>query len=612
MKQDSALGESVPWSLREIEARVGGRSVARGRLYEQAGALFDPQLEPTESGRVFVARCEGSGAEVYRVRASRHSEGLVEATCSCPVGDAGTCKHSAALLLYAHRSPSAFAVIEPFESLCIRAGGAPLLTAMGVVRERLPELEPLLRVAVSTSLGERGIEGARAHDPSSVVGTIFRKFAGDPNGGDACVTALAPLVTQARALLIAGQLETAMACLRALSCGLMARIRRFDDHEGVLRALTETILTMIARSLSRCEEGSLARQIACEALFDAYRYDAENGTVYARLVATLLASHASDQDRERVASLARAVIAHLEPFARRVIEGCLVDVEGGVLDDESFLTRCREAKRPRELVLRLLERDRIDDALRECATLAESIVVDALEVSEELGFAHAGEALVSRLAPQPPRVRALSWWRDRLVSRNDPMAWEASARLFVARPDRLLWRTLRQEAGAEWPTRREAVLDAIAQRGGAAWVEALLDEGLNAQALVAAESLSPSAAFAVRIELAERVSVDNPLAGAELLRVQAEALIGLRGRAHYREAARVLRRARELYEAIGQRGLWVSYAETLRARARELPALREELASALARSAPIALTLSQAANDNSTAQASDEGQAKAR
>jgi len=49
---------------------------------------------------------------------------------------------------------------------------------------------------------------------------------------------------------------------------------------------------------------------------------------------------------------------------------------------------------------------------------------------------------------------------------------------------------------------------------------------------------------------------------------------------------------------VHQRGLWVAYAESLRARARELPALKEELSAALARPAAIDLSANNAANDN--------------
>jgi hypothetical protein len=586
---------AAPWTEDEARARVGARALDRGRLYQLAGALFDLRREG-EDQSMFTARCEGSGAEVYRVRARRAGPSTIEAHCSCPVGDTGGCKHAAALLLEVLSDPAAFCVIEPLSALCERAGGGALATAIEDLVARFNELEPSVRQAIYDALGERPVGVDRSEDPRLAVGEAFRAHAGDPSAAVEVAHALAAVMTRARTLALGGDWAGAARVLRALSAGIMARARRFEDRDGALRELAHSALVAQGRVLASSREAG-ARRVAREALFDAYRFDAENGTVFGRVAGIVIAERADEHDRAALGESARRACEGLEVWARRVFEGALVDIEGDSLDDEVFIERCREAKRPRELILRLLQRNRVDDAVSESSKMGELALVEALERCDEMECGPAAEALAERLS-ETSKTRVLAWWRDRLIARGDARTWEASAKLFLARPDRLVWRLLRAEAGERWESQRESLLQALARRGGGPLVEALIDEGFIDRAIEAAQQIQSSSAHEVRVELAERVAKERPLAAAELLRAQAEALIGLRGRSNYREAARLLRRARELYESVHQRGLWVAYAESLRARARELPALKEELSAALARPAAIDLSANNAANDN--------------
>lgn len=586
---------AAPWTEDEARTRVGARALDRGKLYQLAGALFDLRREG-EDGQVFTARCEGSGAEVYRVRARRAGPSMIEAHCSCPVGDTGACKHAAALLLEVLSDPAAFCVIEPLAALCERAGGGPLAVAIEDLVARVNELEPSVRQAIYDALGERPMGVDRSRDPRVAVGEAFRAHAGDSAAAIEVSHALAPVLTRARTLALSGDWSGASQVLRALSTGIMARVRRFEDLDGALRDLAHTALEAQGRVLASTRDVD-ARACARDALFDAYRYDAENGTVFGRVAGIVIAERADEHDRAALGQSARRASEGLEVWARRVFEGALVDIEGDSLDDEVFIERCREAKRPRELILRLLQRNRVEDAVSESSKMGEVALVEALERCDEMDCGPAAEALAERLS-DTNKHRVLAWWRDRLIARGDVRAWEASAKLFLSRPDRLVWRSLRAEAGERWEGLRESLLQSLAKRAGGPLVEALIDEGFIDRAIDAAQLIHGASAHEVRVELAERVAKERPLAAAELLRAQAEALIGLRGRSNYREAARLLRRARELYESVHQRGLWVAYAESLRARARELPALKEELSAALARPAAIDLSSNNAANDN--------------
>src|SRR5438128_5044577 len=80
-------------SEEQIRARVGDASFQRGRPYASDGSVFDTRLQ----GRTLKAHCYGSHGETYRLWITFGAENLEAASCSCPVGGGGYCKHIAAL-----------------------------------------------------------------------------------------------------------------------------------------------------------------------------------------------------------------------------------------------------------------------------------------------------------------------------------------------------------------------------------------------------------------------------------------------------------------------------------------------------------------------------------
>jgi hypothetical protein len=510
------------------------------------------------------------------------------------------------LLLLVATEPGLFVEIEPFQLLVNRAqakSNSALGRAFVLLRERIPELEPALRRAIIEAMGEDDVRTIDRENPRKTVGEVFRAHAGDPDAANAIAATLSTLVAHARACFARGDHALAYQWFAAIASAVCARARRFEDHDATLRDLATSAFTALCSALVTSAQHhsttlSPERELALRTLFGAYRYDAEHSTHYARVVRSFWVKLTA-ADREFAARLATEYSEGVEAYSSRVFDGALLDIQGDLLADDDFVARCREAKRPRELLIRLLQRDKLEQAASEAKSLTESVVLEALEASEEFGCARAAERMVSMLDASLVRPRLVSWWRDRLLERADPEALRASVCLFLARPDRLLWRHVREQAKHSWTAVRSEILQALEQRGGPSWIEALIDESMIEAALEAAKTLSTASTHSVRVELAERAAKSAPIAAADLLRTQADALIAQRGRANYREAARILRRARELYEGAGQRGLWVAYGESLRARAREFPALKEELALSLARSSTsIGLKFDRPANDN--------------
>src|SRR5690348_7814419 len=103
----AAIGEQ------DVEEHVGARSFSLGQQYAQSGAIFDARRQ----GMTLKARCEGSSGGPYRVQVTLGPAGIGAASCTCPVGGSGTCKHVAALLLTWLERPEEFiAVPDPNEA----------------------------------------------------------------------------------------------------------------------------------------------------------------------------------------------------------------------------------------------------------------------------------------------------------------------------------------------------------------------------------------------------------------------------------------------------------------------------------------------------------------
>ncbi len=130
-----------------IRARIDARSFEKGQSYFRAGAIFDTKRQ----GRTIKARCEGSQAEAYRVKASFDEKGITSAECSCPVGGGGHCKHVAALLLTWRERPEEFVEIEELEASLEHRSKPELIAMIKQMLIRDPDLEILLETPLPGS-----------------------------------------------------------------------------------------------------------------------------------------------------------------------------------------------------------------------------------------------------------------------------------------------------------------------------------------------------------------------------------------------------------------------------------------------------------------------------
>lgn len=129
----------------KILSYVGEKSFERGREYERHRAIINPKRQGTR----LKALCQGSQPEPYRLWVKLGTQ-IEAASCSCPIGYDGQCKHIAALLLTFLHSPQSFTPIEELDEALARRSKEELIELIKKALEVEPALEGLFELPASS------------------------------------------------------------------------------------------------------------------------------------------------------------------------------------------------------------------------------------------------------------------------------------------------------------------------------------------------------------------------------------------------------------------------------------------------------------------------------
>lgn len=130
---------------KQIKSRVGDQSFQRGKNYFSNKAIFSAR----QTDNTLKANCEGSRGASYRVTIKFSNKGISEASCSCPVGSGGYCKHVAALLLTWKHRPKEFTQIPDIDLALNKKSKKDLINLIKHLVEQEPDLELSLEVFIS-------------------------------------------------------------------------------------------------------------------------------------------------------------------------------------------------------------------------------------------------------------------------------------------------------------------------------------------------------------------------------------------------------------------------------------------------------------------------------
>ena len=579
------MKESHPnLSVTDIQAWVGSRSFSRGQSYFRQGAI----LEPRRQGMTLKARCLGSSAPSYWVEVTMDDEGITEAECSCPVGAGGHCKHVAALLLTWLDDPEAFHESANLETALELRSKPELIALIRQMLKRYPDLEYLLELP-SLAAGEN----QTAINPEIIRRQVSHAFAssGDDWGWrDPFETArdLDELLS------LAGQYQEQADHTNAATIYRIVaeEILRYadvvmGDESGRLGGTVYDCVEGLGSCLESVQDSSARRDIL-QTLFNVYLWDVKMGGIgIGDGVPEILLELATPQEKELLTGWTRSALSGIREWGHEVLGGLLLDLQAETLDDEEFLEICRSTGRINDLIDRLLQLGRVDEAVSESEKAGDYHLLALADILVQRGHGSLAARLVHDRSETSRDTRLTIWLMDYAIEQGDlPEALALAQRLFWMRPSLTEYLEMKKLAIqlSKWLELRFETLEALSKNGQfGLLVEIHLEEGEMDLALEALEQARTAARhrwdfpYSLELQVAKAAEKSHPEQAIRLYLNQINSLIDRRGRDNYAEAANHLKVVRALYKHLGRQEDWQTLIASLRQDNRMLRALQDEL-----------------------------------
>ena len=289
------------------------KSFDRGEAYYHNGSL----LEPVRQERELRAQCQGSDYEPYQVSATLNKSGTAETSCTCPYDYGGICKHLVALLLTYVHEPQSFRPIPPLATLLAGRSREELITLIGELIKREPELLSLVELSVATEQAERGgqvdvaayrrqTRRALRHESEHVVEKELR-----------ALRELAARAAKAGDWLNAGAIHHA--ALDEAVRGYDDMLREIDEDGGIAVVIDE-----FAQGLSQCLKNSKAdaqtRRAWLGTLLEAELADIEMGGIdLAPRAREAVLEHADAEEWEWIEERLKTAISKSRDWEREAL-----------------------------------------------------------------------------------------------------------------------------------------------------------------------------------------------------------------------------------------------------------------------------------------------------
>ncbi len=572
--------ETLPeLSESSIRGMASGASFERGKSYYHSGAILDP----VRQGMELRAECEGSQYEPYQVSATLEGKGLGSSACTCPYSGAGICKHLVALLLAYVHEPQAFRVIPPLEALLASRSQQELISLIGEMIKRYPDLMSVVELSTATQLGgPTNLEMYRRQIRRALRADSLRAI-------DRELWALRDT---------AARLEKAGDWLGAGGVYHVLLAETVSDYSDELQEMDEEgdiamFVNEVAEGVSRCLEAghpdSETRQRWLEALLEAELTDiALGGIDLAPSAWDALLEQATAADWSWIEARVRAEIQKSGDWARQALVNLLRECKERTGRAEDAGALIRELGTPEQRAFLLIDEGRIDEAVG----LMRQLVADkpglVSEFADALVAAGAAETAVALVSEHAQGERGSAWCMDWLVKyyrkhgrRREALTWQQKG--FLLRPSAEAFQALREVSRklGTWDQVRAEALKALegSKRFGPLTVIAL-HEGDVSRALELLPRMQPWEQGHYQWQVAQAAEKSHAREALALYTELVEHAIRGRDRRTYQQAVQYLKRMKAVYKSIDAVADWDVYLQSLRAQYRQLPALQDEMRQA--------------------------------
>ena len=583
-----------------IRTFVGEQNFQKGQQLARDGAILNPE----QQAMALKAYCYGSLPEPYRVQVTFDGSRINSYLCSCPAGTSVYancgCEHAAALLLTWNEQPEAFTQTDDIDTILQRQSKAQLITLVKQLLQKQPEVAWQLTMpplpghkSVPIDIEEYRDQVDEAfrhagHQWDAVYGISHDLYQ---------VTATAARFAQQR------DYANAAAIYEVVAMGTLSYYLSYHDEDGALGRVVQDCVEGLGACLESEREDAILRERILEAIFAVYCFDVDHGGFgLTEDIPPEFLQDTTPEEKHLVAQWIRAALAELQDkkqesdWRRQHYGGLLLVLEADLLSDEEFLRIGRETKSIQEVVTRLLELGRANEAVQDASQANGWQLVKLADLFVQYGQDSVVERMMYEKAQQEMYTIYAEWLKTHYLAKNNlAAALEMAELIFHKRPWFAEYQKMREismELGNWEALRQEALTFLEATNNISTLVEAALDEGAIERALQLLQTTKPSGPDGyqwqydyartpgVALKAAERAEEIYPRASIDLYQQHVERLIAGRGRANYQIACSYLVKIRSLYEELDETGQWTTYIAGLRKRHSRLSTLKEELAVA--------------------------------
>ncbi|HET7639387.1 MAG TPA: glyoxalase, partial [Ktedonobacteraceae bacterium] len=373
--------------------------------------------------------------------------------------------------------------------------------------------------------------------------------------------------------------------------------------DGALGRVVQDCVESLGACLESEREDEALREQILEAIFAVYRFDVDHGGFgLTKDIPPEFLQDTAPEEKHLVAQWVRAALVELREnkqesdWRRKRYGGLLLALEADVLSDEEFLRIGRETKSIQDVVTRLLELGRVDEAIQDASQADGWQLLKLADLFVQYGQDSAVERMMYEKTQQERYTMYADWLKNHHLAKNNLAAALEMAELILRRrPWFAEYQKVRELAMqfGNWETVRQGALTFLeAMQSTSTLVEIALDEGDIERALQLLQATKPhglesyqwqydySLAPEGALKTAERAEEAYPRASIDLYQQYVERLITGRGRANYQVACTHLVKIRSLYEKLDETGQWATYLAWLRKRHSRLSTLKQELAAA--------------------------------
>ncbi len=568
----------------QIRSRVGERSFTRGRGYYQQGAI----MSPWRQGDILKAQCWGSMPQPYHIWVQLGPDGIEAGECSCPVGSGGACKHVAALLLTWLHDPDSFQETEPLEKALAERDKADLIQLIRQMVARYPDLEELAHLPPVASAG------AAAPINPDLIRRQVRQAIKHGDYGHAYYGAAASIANELQTIMQQADayrqrddwVNTAV-IYRTVLAELLEQHTNIYDHDGDLGAVFWDGSEFLGECLEQAQQAKTRLDIL-RTLVDVIVADIEvGGYGFADSAYGIVLEAANAAEKAEIVTWAEAKLAGITlpagDFSRQwraeSYGRFLLNLQGDSLTDEQFIELCRRTGQLKKLVERLLQLNRIEEAIAAAQTASDYELLALADLFVAHDQAAVAEGLVWERTATSKDTRLTGWLKQQAVNSGDwSQASQYAESQFWQRPTLEYYQDVKSIAAelGDWPERQAVILARLTKQEAYALLTRiyLLENDVEA-ALKTLPQVRYSGSLAM--EVAQAAEAGHPREAIRLYQQQATQLIAARGRGNYAEAAGYLQRVKKLLLRLGERDKWEEIIRTVRDQKPRLPALLDEL-----------------------------------